>query len=117
MQNQDKLSFPELEPDDINASQSDKERFKCSICWGIVCDPMFCSNLKCGKPFCKACLDEHREKNKKEECSLCKNNEKFREISYIEKDSIDNIKLRCKHFGCFQFIKYNKTLNFLNFKK
>jgi hypothetical protein len=111
-QDQDKLSFPKFGDDEIFASQSDKERFKCSICWGIVCDPMFCSNLKCGKPFCKACLDENREKNKQEVCSLCKN-KGFREISYIEKDSIDNIKLRYKYFGCFQFLKYSEYMNHL----
>ena len=115
MQNQDKLSFPELEPDDINASQSDKEKFKCPICHGIVRDPRFCKNLKCGKPFCKACLDKYREINEQKgcSCSLCKSEEGFREISYIEKDSIDNIKLRCKHFGCWQFIKYSEYKNHL----
>lgn len=94
MQNQDKLSFPELGSDDIMANKSDEEKFKCPICHGMVCDPRFCKNLKCGKPFCKACLDKNREINKQKGCSLCKSEEGFREISYIEKDSIDNIKLR-----------------------
>lgn len=104
--NKDKLPFPELEPADIIADELDKERFKCSICHGIVRDPSFCSNLKCGKPFCKACLHQNEIVNKTNDCSLCKNKDGFREISYIERDSINNIKLRCKYLGCCQYLKY-----------
>ena len=54
MQDQDKIHFPKnLGLDDIIAEKSDLEKFECSICLGMVRDPWFCTNLNCGKPFCK----------------------------------------------------------------
>ena len=115
MQDQDKMHFPKnLGPDDIIAEKSDLEKFECSICLGMVRDPWFCNNLKCGKPFCKEyCLKRDKEEYKREKCPLCQNDKGFREPSYIEKDSLNSIELRCKHSGCYKFIKYCEYMNHL----
>ena len=114
-QDQDKLIFPEnFGPGEIRADESDKERFECIYCGRIVRDPMFCTNLNCGKPFCKIyCLKRDKEEYKREKCPLCQNDKGFREPSYIEKDSLNRIELRCKHSGCYKFIKYCEYMNHL----
>lgn len=64
-QDQDKLIFPEnFGDDEIYADESDKERFECIFCGRIVRDPLFCTNLNCGKPFCKIyCLKRDKEES------------------------------------------------------
>lgn len=113
MQDQDKIHFPKnLGDDDIIAEKSDLEKFECSICLGMVRDPLFCTNLNCGKPFCKEyCLKKDKE-GEIVNCPLCKN-KGFRDPSYFEKDSLNRIELLCEYSGCHKFIKYCEYMNHL----
>ena len=79
-----------------------QENFTCSICSCLAWDPIFCP--KCDKPFCRACITSY-EKSK-----ICPFNceiNAFREITRMEKNYLNKIKLKCTNVGCSKYIQYN----------
>ena len=99
-------SYRVTKKEDIKASNEEiLEEWKCKICDSLVLDPKICT--VCNHAFCNECIQKFLESQNKYKCIYKCQNANIREMNRMDKSFIDNIKLRCQHKDCNQFIKYN----------
>ena len=85
-----------------------QENFTCSVCNCLAWDPIFCP--KCDRPFCRACITNY-EKSKI--CPFKCEINSFREITRMEKNYLNKIKIRCTNVGCSRYIPYTDYIKHL----
>jgi hypothetical protein len=102
--NENEINFV-FQSNEIKADKSTLQWFSCLICFQLVYNPKICD--KCGSIYCFDCIQKWiRDNPNGYNCTLKCKNSTLRNISTIEKKSIDRINLKCKHKGCGQFINY-----------
>ena len=102
-----------FKPHEIRTDDKILKAFTCPICMELVCEPIFCKN--CGKVSCKNCIIAYfQNKNQGYKCIYKCGGNGYREITNMEKEYLDNIKLKCRHNGCNQFINYTDYVDHLN---
>ena len=93
-----------LDPKDIQvADKNILQDWTCGICQELVFNPMICDN--CNYICCKDCIEENMKKCKYI-CPIKCKSPAYRILNVTENKYINNIKLRCKHEGCNEFIEY-----------
>lgn len=98
--------YNEFQSNEIQVDNLTLQCFSCLIWLQLVFNPKICD--KCGNIYCFDYIQKWiRDNPQRYKCTLKCKNSALRDISIIEKKSIDRIKLKCKHRGCGQFINYN----------
>ena len=100
-------SYRVTKKEDIKASNEEiLEEWKCKICDSLVYEPKICT--VCNHAFCNECIKKFIQSQNKYKCIYKCANSNIREMNRMDKSYIDNIKLRCQHKGCNQFIKFTE---------
>lgn len=88
--------------------QSMKDEISCSICIGVVIDPLTCS--KCENNFCKVCINQWQKSNNK--CPFRCSPLSFNPPTRLLKNMLSNLEIICPN-DCGDIINYNKLKDHL----